>query len=173
MKGYKETLCQEMELLSQDSSVIFLGQQVGVEDFYTTLKNVPIEKRLEMCVAEELQLGMSLGLALEGFLPVSIYQRIDFLPRAADQLVNHLDIIAEMSRFKFNPRVIIRTTIGSHSPLNVGPQHNKNLIEGFSKLLKNIKVIELNTPDEIHEGYKFAKEYLYSTILVEKQDLYE
>ena len=43
-------------------------------------------------------MGLSLGLALQGFVPVSIYPRIDFLLSATNQLVNHLDKIRLMSK---------------------------------------------------------------------------
>jgi len=98
MKDYRKSLSYEMYRLSRFFNSIFLGQQVSVTDFYNTLNKVPKSKRFEMPVAEEMQLGMSIGLALEGFLPISIYQRIDFLPRACDQIVNHLNLINELSR---------------------------------------------------------------------------
>lgn len=169
---YHQAICQEMEEFSQEPRVIFLGQQVASEDFYGTLTKVPMEKRIEMPVAEELQLGMSIGMSLKGLLPVSIYQRMDFLPRACDQLVNHLDLIKEISSGKFNPKVIIRTTVGSTWPLDVGLQHNKNLVEGFRKLLKNVMIIDPKTPVEVHQAYQKARECNGSTIIVEYQDLY-
>src|ERR1035438_8566992 len=42
-------------------------------------KNVPREKLLEMPVTEELQMGVSTGLALTGLVPVTIYPRWNFL----------------------------------------------------------------------------------------------
>lgn len=169
---YHQAVCQEMKKFAQSADVIFIGQQVAAEDFYGTLAGIPMEKRIEMPVAEELQMGMSIGMSLKGLLPVSIYQRMDFLPRACDQLVNHLDLIREISSGKFNPKVIVRTTVGVTRPLDVGLQHNKNLIEGFRKLLRNIKVIDPKTPEEVCRAYQSARECNGSTIIVEYQDLY-
>jgi len=171
---YHKAISEENKKLSEISNSIFIGQQVGaeVEDFYGTLKDVPAERRLEMPVTEELQLGMSLGLALENYLPISIFQRIDFLLRAADQLVNHLDLIEELSREIFRPKVIIRTTVGSVSPIDTGLQHSKDLTVGFSKLLRNIKVMKVTTPNEVKEAYQFAREADRSTLIIEIQDLY-
>jgi len=171
---YHKAICEENKKLSEIPNSIFIGQQVGfkVDDFYGTLKDIPAEKRLEMPITEELQLGMSLGLSLENYLPISIFQRMDFLPRACDQLVNHLDLIEELSRNAFCPKVIVRVTIGSVAPINTGLQHSKDLTEGFSKLLRNIKVMKVTTPEEVREAYKFARETNRSTIIVEIVDLY-
>jgi len=172
MNAYKKAICEEMKILDRNSKVFFLGQQVSAENFYGTLKGISLSKRLEMPVAEELQLGMSIGLALEGYLPVSIYQRMDFLPRACDQLVNHLDIIKKISKGKFNPKVIIRTTVGSTRPLDVGLQHKKDLSEGFAKLL-HFPVIKVATAKEVHNAYALARTIKSSIMIIEYQDLYQ
>lgn len=173
MNRYKRAIFNEMKKLGKMKNTFFLGQQVGVTDFYGTLSQVPMNKRLEMPVAEEMQLGMSIGLALEGYLPISIFQRMDFLPRACDQLVNHLDIINKLSEGKFYPKVIIRTTVGSSTPLDTGLQHKKDLVKGFQKLLRDILVIPIKTVKEVKEAYKHALYDKGSTIIVEYQDLYQ
>lgn len=160
-----------MTRLAKIPGAIFLGQQVKSENFYGTLQDVPMEKRIEMPVAEELQLGISIGMALEGYLPISIYQRMDFLPRACDQLVNHLDLISRLSRRKFNPKVIVRTTIGSNAPLNVGLQHNKDLSSGFMRLL-HFPVIKVRTPREVRKAYALARTVRTPIMIIESQDLY-
>jgi len=169
---YYKAIKEEMEEFAKDDDVMFIGQQCKSEDFYGTLKDVAREKRTEMPVAEELQLGASIGLALEGFKPISIYQRMDFLPRACDQLVNHLDLINEMSRGIFNPKVIIRVTVGTNHPFDVGLQHNKDLTEGFRALLKNIPIYSVKTVEEVKEAYHVARTGDKSVIIVEHQELY-
>ena len=160
-----------MARLSKLPQVIFLGQQVASEDFYGTLKDIPMDKRLEMPVAEDLQTGMAIGLALEGYLPISIYQRMDFLPRAADQLINHLGILKETSRGRFNPRVVIRVTVGSTKPFDVGPQHNKDLTEAFRAALP-FPVVKVKTPEEVFKAYAEAIDREGPTMIIEEQDLY-
>ena len=160
-----------MTKLASNPKVIFLGQQVGAENFYGTLTGVPAEKRLEMPVAEELQMGMSIGMSLEGYIPVSIYQRMDFLPRAMDQLVNHLDLIKKVSEGKFNPKVIIRTTIGVSGPLDIGLQHKKDLVDGMRAMV-HFPVIRVKTVEEIQSAYKLATECEGPIMIVEEQDLY-
>jgi len=169
---YREALKIEMEILAQNEKVIFLGQQVGAEDFYKTLTDIPESKRMEMPVAEELQMGMSIGMSLEGMIPVSLYQRMDFLPRAMDQLVNHLDLLEELSKGRFIPKVIIRTTIGVSAPMDVGLQHKKDLTEGMKAML-HFPVLKLNNIKEIQEGYKLARECKGPIMLIEMQDKYD
>src|SRR5207249_2761551 len=93
-------LNQAMLLLAAQPGALFIGQGVeygGVATF-KDLQGVPRKQRLEVPVIEELQLGMCIGLSLAGdCLPIAIYPRVDFLLRAMDQLVNHLDKIALMS----------------------------------------------------------------------------
>ncbi len=168
---YHAELCKQMNLLAKDPKVIFLGQQVGVEDFYGTLKDIPPEIRIEMPVAEELQMGMSIGLALQGYKPVSIYQRMDFLPRACDQIVNHLDLLEHLSKGRFIPGVIIRVTVGATKPLDVGKQHNKNLIAAFKKMV-NFTVVEVKTPGQVDAYYDIARQSIRPIMIVEHQDLY-
>src|ERR1035438_1467055 len=81
-----------------------------------TLKNVAKEKLLELPVTEELQMGMSTGLALTGVVPVSFYPRWNFLLCAVNQVVSHLDKLPAMSDGGYQPKVIIRTGIGSERP---------------------------------------------------------
>ena len=70
-----------MRMLAEDERTIFVGQNVvyGGQFMFSTLEGVPMEKRLEFPVAEDFQLGFCLGLAIEGYIPVCIYPRIDFL----------------------------------------------------------------------------------------------
>ncbi|MFP4446644.1 MAG: hypothetical protein ACLFPD_10420 [Desulfosudaceae bacterium] len=172
MTTYRHCLKQEMNFLAQDERVYFLGQQVGEGDFYGTLADIPRERRLEMPVAEEMQMGISIGMALEGLCPLSIYQRMDFLPRAMDQIVNHLNIIERLSHGRFAPKVIIRTTIGATRPLYPGLQHAKDLLEGFRAMV-DFPVLDLRSIDDIKKGYQQARQADQPIMLVERQDLYE
>ena len=56
-----------------------------------TLKGISKKKLLELPVAEELQMGVTLGLSMDGNIPISIYPRWNFLLYAVNQLINHVD----------------------------------------------------------------------------------
>ena len=65
---YFDALKDAMSYLGMDSRVIVLGQAVAVPGtaMSNTLTEIPSEKLIELPVAEELQMGMSIGLALDG-----------------------------------------------------------------------------------------------------------
>ena len=172
---YKEEIFAAMKMLGQDPRTIFIGQCVehsGTAMFHT-LKDVPLEQRVELPVFENTQTGIAIGLSLAGFVPVSIYPRMDFLISAYDQLANHLDKIGEMSDGQFNPHVIVRTAIGSVNPLFPGPQHCNNYSDAFRASLRNVDVVELKRSLEVVPAYRKALESGRSTILVEFPDLYD
>lgn len=157
-----------MRLLA-DAGAYFIGQGVAADGVATfdSLDGVPMAQRLELPVVEELQMGMGVGLALQGFLPVLVYPRIDFLLRAADQLVNHLDKLEEMSRGQFVPKVIIRTRVGSRTPLDAGPQHTNDYTEAFTAMLTNMYVMKVERPDQIMTAYRVALASPRSSLVVE------
>ena len=163
---YIEALTSGMELLAQ-SGALFVGQSVAYDGqaMYPTLSPVPPEQRIEMPVAEDFQMGFCIGLALEGFLPVCIYPRFDFLLIAANQLVNHLDKLPIFSDFK--PKIIIRTAVGGRYPIDPGPQHTQNHTTEFTTMCKTVKVVELWEANEIVPAYKEAMKRDLSTLLVE------
>jgi pyruvate/2-oxoglutarate/acetoin dehydrogenase E1 component len=173
---YADELKRAMEWLAQDPRTLFLGQAVEVAGtaMSGTVKDIPLERRLEMPVCEELQMGMSNGLALAGFVPVSIYPRWNFLVLAVNQLVNHLDKMAVMSGGGYRPKVIIRTSIGSERPLHPQYQHVGDYTDAFRAMLTTVEVIRLDEPEDIFPAYEKAllRDDGRSTLLVEWGDYY-
>ena len=119
-------------------------------------------------------MGMSIGLALQGQVPVSIYPRWNFLLLAANQLVNHLDKIGVMSNSGYQPRVIIRTSIGSQRPLHPQFQHIGDFTDAFRLMCTTVDVVRLDEPRQIFPAYKRAllRDDGRSTLLVEWGDYY-
>jgi pyruvate/2-oxoglutarate/acetoin dehydrogenase E1 component len=173
---YKQELIKAMEWLGEKEDVLFLGQacKVSGHSISSTITNVPIEKRLELPVFEETQMGISTGMALEGFVTVTMFPRFDFFILACNQLVNHLDKMQEMSKGKMNPKVIMRVSVGSKNPLDAGPQHTQNHTEAFRKMLTNVNVVELLEPEQIFSAFKEAYERKDNrpTLLVEHGEFY-
>jgi pyruvate/2-oxoglutarate/acetoin dehydrogenase E1 component len=163
-----------MEYLANDDRTVFLGQAVAVPGtgMSNTLKDVSKDKLIELPVAEEMQMGMSLGMALHGRIPISIYPRWNFLLCAVSQLVNHVDKLSLMSKYKAN--LIIRTSIGSERPLHPQCQHVGDFTEAFKLMCKTVEVIRLDEPDQIFPAYEKAllRDDNRSTILVEWGDYY-
>lgn len=171
---YKDELTKAMKMLAENEKVLFLGQTVSYPGsaMYKSLENILESKKIELPIIEDTQLGMSIGLNLAGYIPVSVFPRFDFLLCATNQLVNHLDKIEEMSNYQFNPKVIIRTAVGSKQPLYPGLQHCSDYTEGFKKMLKNVEVIALEKPEEIVPAYRKALMKKGSSLLIEYSDLY-
>ena len=92
---YLDALTEAMKLSMEDDKTIFIGQQIVYygNPMSKTIEGLPKERMIETPVMEEVQMGMSLGLAMSGHNVVSFYPRWDFLICAANQLVNHLDKI--------------------------------------------------------------------------------
>lgn len=155
---YFDELVKAMDILVSDPRTIFMGQAVEVKGtaMTTTLINVPDERKIELPVAEEMQMGLSTGMALAGFVPVTFYPRWNFLLLAVNQLVNHLDKVKHMTRDGWQPKVIIRTSIGSIRPLNPQCQHLGDFTDAFRAMLTNVEVIRLDEPEDIVPAYTKA-----------------
>lgn len=172
---YVEEISKAMKLLAEDERTVILGQSVkwkGTGLFWTLEGTFPMERRIELPIFEDVQMGMSIGMALEGFIPVSLYPRLDFLILALNEMINHLDKMEAMSDGQFKPKVIIRSAIGSVKPLFPGYQHNQDHSEAIKKMCTNIDVVVLDKPSEIVPAYKKALQSERSTLLIEIPDKY-
>ena len=173
---YFDELKRSMEYLACDPKTVFLGQAVACAGtaMSNTLKDVSLNQKIELPVDEDMQMGMTNGLALQGKLPVSVFPRWNFFLLATNQLVNHLDKFSEMSGGGYQPKAIIRTSIGSERPLHPGHQHIGDYTDAYRKMLKNVEVIRLEEAEEVYPAYEKARtrEDGKSTILVEYGDFY-
>ena len=173
---YFDELKRSMNFLAEDPRTYFIGQAVACPGtaMTNTLADVPRSRLLELPVAEEMQMGMTLGLALTGVVPVSIYPRLNFLLLAINQLVNHLDKIAIMSNGGYAAKAIIRTGIGSERPLHPQHQHVGDFTAALRLMCSTIEVIKLEEPSEIFPAYERAllRDDGRSTIVVEYGDYY-
>ena len=173
---YFDELKRSMEFLAADPRVLFLGQAVACPGtaMANTLKGVSSDKLLELPVDEEMQMGMSNGLAVAGLIPVSIFPRWNFLLLASNQLVSHLDKFPQMSNGGYRPKVIIRTSIGSERPLHPQHQHVGDFTDAFRLMCPNIEIIRLDETRQIFPAYQKALERTdgKSTLIVEYGDYY-
>jgi pyruvate/2-oxoglutarate/acetoin dehydrogenase E1 component len=173
---YFDELKKSMEWLSQKEDTLFLGQAVGYPGtaITNTLKDIDENKLLEMPVNEDMQMGMTLGLSLNGTVPISIFPRWNFMLLGANQLVNHIDKIKIMSNGGYTPKIIIRVSIGSQRPLHPQHQHVSDFTSGFKSMCDFVDIIRLDEANQIFEAYKYAYERNDNrpTILVEWGDYY-
>ena len=173
---YFDEIKRSMDWLSEMPETLFLGQAVEYPGtaMTNTLRDVPKNKLLEMPVAEEMQMGISIGLAVNGTIPISIYPRWNFLLLATNQLVNHLDKMFLYSNGEFIPKVIIRTSIGSERPIDPQIQHTGDFSDAFALMLKRVEIIVLHEPSQIFPAFQksYNRNDGYSTIIVEYGDYY-
>ena len=171
---YKDELIRSMEWLGEKDDTIFLGQSVKYSGnaIYNTLNTLKDSMKIETPVFEEVQMGMSTGMAMDGLVPISCFPRFDFLMRCMDSLVNHLDKMQVMTENTFRPKVIMRTSIGSTNPLNGGVQHTQDYTKVFKDILTEVDVILLNEPEEIFPTFQNAYENDGSSLIIEWGDYY-
>lgn len=176
---YLDELKRASRFLAGKPDVLFIGQNTvypGSIQSGTFINEVPREKRIELPVIENTQLGISIGLALEGcFVPVSVFGRPNFLLYALGMMANELDKFAVMSHGKSKPKVIIKVMNGSVRPIDPGVQHRGDFTDVFKAFnFQNIHVVRLDEPEQVFEEYKYAYERSdgKSTILVEWGDYY-
>ena len=175
MKYFQE-LKKSMNFLAKEKNVIFIGQAVEYPGtaMYNTLAEVSKKKLIELPVAEEMQMGITLGLAMNNDVPISIFPRWNFVLYGINQLINHIDKFKVMNGVKIKPKIIIRTGIGSRRPLHPQFQHIGDFSNAVQKMSTNIEVIKLRKPSDIFPAYKkaYLRQDLKTTILVEYGDYY-
>lgn len=173
---YADALKEAMNMLAEDPRVVFLGQAVACPGtaMSNTLLDVPVDRRIELPVDEEMQMGMTNGLALAGKIPVSIFPRWNFLLLAMNQIVNHLDKFAVMSNGGFRPKVIIRTGIGAERPLHPQHQHVGDYTDALRSMCTTIEVIRLEESEQVVPAYRrgLERDDGRSTLIVEYGDFY-
>lgn len=167
---YFDELKRTMDWLGKQPRTMFLGQAVAYPGtaMFNTLKDVNPEKRRELPVAEEFQMGVATGMALQGFVPVSVFPRWNFLLLGINQLVNHLDKLPLISDYR--PKVIIRTGVGSERPLDPQWQHKGDYTDAIRMMLQTVRVVRLDEPEQIFPAYQEAYAAEHSTVLCEVSD---
>lgn len=168
--SYFEELTAAMTMLGQLPNTVFIGQGVGCPGttMSPTFSGVPQEKLIEMPIAEEMYTGMCIGMSLQGLLPICVIPRWNFMLRAADQIVNHLDRLPIYGN-GYNPKMIIRTAVPSTYPFNPGPQHDDDFSEAFAKMLRTVTLWSIQQPVADYRAVLAAG----STIAVEYTELYK
>ena len=174
--NYKQTINQSMQLMALDKKTVFIGYNVRIGKAGGTLEGISDEQLIETPVAENLMVGMAIGMSLNGHYPIVYFERFDFIMNAMDAIINHLDKIELISEGEFNPAIIIRCVVGNkNKPLYTGPTHTQDFSSMFTGL--NVSLINCYSSASITEAYKNAFSQMISdnprsSIIVEYKDLY-
>jgi pyruvate/2-oxoglutarate/acetoin dehydrogenase E1 component len=173
MGKYQEALTEAMTWLGNKKDTLFIGQAVEYKGtaMTGTLVDVPDEKKIELPVMEETQMGMTVGLTIAGYRPISIFPRWNFLICGTNQLVNHLDKL-ELMAPEFPRGAIIRVGVGAEKPIHPQHQHVGDFTKAFSLLCPHTFIEELNDPEKIVKAYKAAYKRNRPSLMVEWGDYY-
>jgi pyruvate dehydrogenase E1 component beta subunit len=163
--NYKEASTSSMTKLGELGAV-FIGYSLVPGDAMGTLSGVPIAQKIETPIAENLMVGLAIGMSLEGFLPVVYFERHDFMLVAMDAIVNHLDKIQRISHGEYKPKVILKTVVDDGGLFYSGPTHSQDFTQGFSKFLQ-FEVLDAHSPSELIQMYDFAAQTEHSVMIVE------
>ncbi len=145
IEGVREALSEEME---RDDRVWVLGEDVGKKGgvFLATegLHARHGEARvLDTPLAESCIVGVAIGAALNGLIPVAEIQFADFIHPAFDQIVSEAARIRYRSNGDFSCPIVIRAPFGGG--VHGGLYHSQS-VEAFYAHVPGLKVVIPSTP---------------------------
>src|SRR5205809_773124 len=136
------------DLMKDDERVLIMGEDVGARGgvFRVTagfLDEFGEERVLDTPLAESGIVGVGIGMALHGLLPVAEIQFADFIHPAFDQLVSEAARIRYRSNGAFNVPMVVRAPYGGGVH---GALYHSQSIEAFYGHVPGLKVVVPATP---------------------------
>ena len=168
--NYFAAVRQSCESLAAGGA-IFIGYNVKYGGAYGTFKEIPDDLKIETPLAENLMLGLGMGMSLEGFRPVVFFERHEFLMNAMDALVNTLDVIETISDGEYRMPVIIKAVAGGIKPFYAGLTHTRNFADEIRALV-HFPVYAPETGQEVLTAYTLAQKAQGPVMISEKKELY-
>ena len=147
IEGVREALTEEME---RDDRVWVLGEDVGkkggvflaTEGIYARFGEARV---LDTPLAESCIVGVAIGAALNGLIPVAEIQFADFIHPAFDQIVSEAARIRYRSNGDFSCPIVIRAPFGGG--VHGGLYHSQS-VEAFYAHVPGLKVVIPSTPED-------------------------
>ena len=147
-----ELIQDKLADISKFNDIVFIGYNTACAPrIHGTLNKVPVNKCIETPVAENLMMGLAIGMSLDSMYPIVCFERMDFITVAIDAIVNHLDKLPKLSGDQFKLPMIIRCCIGNKDPLDPGIQHTQNLIHLLQ--CSNISMYNCKEADDLRVIY--------------------
>ncbi len=142
-----DTLFEEMQA---DDRVLVLGEDVGARGgvFRVTqgfLDAFGEQRVVDTPLAESMIVGVAIGMALHGLLPVAEIQFADFIHPAFDQIVSEAARIRYRSNGDFGCPLVIRAPWGGGVH---GALYHSQSIEAFYGHVPGLKVVLPSTPHD-------------------------
>ncbi|HEY1331214.1 MAG TPA: alpha-ketoacid dehydrogenase subunit beta [Actinomycetota bacterium] len=142
-----DTLWEEMR---QDDRVLVMGEDVGARGgvFRATanfLEEFGEARVIDTPLAESSIVGVAIGMAMAGLLPVAEIQFADFIHPAFDQLVSEAARIRYRSNGDWTVPMVVRTPYGGGVH---GALYHSQSIEAFYGHVPGLKVVTPSTPHD-------------------------
>ena len=137
--------------LKADNRVLVMGEDVGARGgvFRATanfLDEFGPDRVIDTPLAESAIVGVAIGMALNGLLPVAEIQFADFIHPAFDQLVSEAARIRYRSNGGWNVPIVVRTPYGGGVH---GALYHSQSIEAFYGHVPGLKVVVPSTPHDV------------------------
>jgi 2-oxoisovalerate dehydrogenase E1 component len=135
------------EQMVVNDAIVFIGEDImspygGAFKVSKDLSNLKPGRVLSTPISEAAIMGISNGLALNGFKPFAEIMFGDFITLAFDQLVNHASKFHHIFNLKVKCPVVLRTPMGGWR--GYGPTHSQTL-DKFLIGLDNVTTVAINT----------------------------
>ncbi|MBI4044512.1 MAG: alpha-ketoacid dehydrogenase subunit beta [Candidatus Diapherotrites archaeon] len=145
VEAINQAMMQEME---KDKMVLLLGEDVGVDGgvFRASqglLQKFGPERVIDTPLAESGIVGVSIGLALNGFKPIAEIQFSGFIYPALDQLISHAGRYRNRTRGQRTVPMVVR------APCSGGikaPEHHSESVEAFFAHTPGLKTVMPSNP---------------------------
>ena len=167
---FGDAVRKSMNLISKHNG-IHIGYCVKFGDAMGALKEVPADQKIETPVAENLMMGLAIGMSFEGFRPVVYFERHDFMLCAADAIVNHANHIERISHGEYKCPVIMRTIVTDGGPFYAGPTHSQDFTAAFKNML-SFPIYVPQTGEEVVQAYAKAIASDRPSMIVEYKSKY-
>ncbi len=173
---YREALLESTsQMLDSDRSVFVIGE--GVDDsggVFGTTKGLHAkfgkDRVMDSPLAENAVTGIAVGAALAGMRPILVHMRVDFMPLAMDQIINHAAKWRYMFGGKLSVPLVVRSIIGRG--WGSAAQHSQSLHSLFAHI-PGLKVVMPSTP---YDAKGLLRSSVYDgnpVIFIEHRWLYE
>src|SRR5947209_14918812 len=134
--------------LQDDPSVVLLGEDIGVNGgvFRATdglQERFGEDRVMDTPLAETVLAGMSVGLAAQGFHPVTEFQFLGFIYPGLDQVINHAGRLRNRTRGRITCPLVFRAPMGAgiHAP-----EHHSESTEALFAHIPGIRVVIPSSP---------------------------
>lgn len=143
-----DTLFEEMKA---DDRVLIMGEDVGARGgvFRVTagfMEEFGEQRVIDTPLAESSIVGLAIGMALHGLLPVAEIQFADFIHPAFDQIVSEAARLRYRSNGDFGVPLVIRAPWGGGVH---GALYHSQSIEAFYGHVPGLKVVTPSTPHDV------------------------